>query len=280
MGNLILSAFSDEYATSFDEQLAAMCRLGIGQIELRHLDGKNISVLSKAEVLEAKQKLDSVGIGVSAIGSPLGKITLDADLDAHMKLAESVFETANIMGTKFVRIFSFYAPEGRDVAGMRDEVYHALERMLACANKYGVVLCHENEAKIYGDTPGRCREIMDYFGGEMKCVFDMGNFVLEGVSPYPEAYTLLKDYIAYFHIKDALGAGAIVPPGAGEAQIRQILCAHRQACTEDFFVSLEPHLQLFSGLNALLGRSFENPYQYEDAQSAFTDAVNKFRELI
>ena len=279
MGNLILSAFSDEYAESFDEQLAAMCRLGIRHIELRHLDGKNISVLSKAEVLEAKQKLDSVGISVSAIGSPLGKIALDGDLDAHMNLAESVFETANIMGTKFVRVFSFYAPEGKDIAAMRDEVFCALERMVACANKYGVVLCHENEARIYGDTPKRCREIMDHFGGEMKCVFDMGNFVLEGVSPYPEAYTHLKDYIAYFHIKDALFEGAIVPPGKGEAKIGEILAAHAADAKEPFFVSLEPHLQTFSGLNALVGRSFENPYQYEDAASAFTDAVEKLREV-
>ena len=152
--------------------------------------------------------------------------------------------------------------------------------MVKLASKYGVTLCHENEAKIYGESPKACREILDYFGGEMKCVFDMGNFVLEGVDPYPAAYELLKKDIAYFHIKDALAAGAIVPPGKGEAKIREILAAHREYAKEDFFVSLEPHLQLFSGLNALVGRSFENPYQYADAKSAFADAVTKLKELI
>jgi sugar phosphate isomerase/epimerase len=108
----------------------------------------------------------------------------------------------------------------------------------------------------------------------------MGNFVLENVDPYPEAYELLKKDIAYFHIKDALSAGAIVPPGKGEARIGEILSAHQRYAKDDFFVSLEPHLQLFSGLNALVGRSFENPYQYSDAQSAFTDAVRKFKEIL
>lgn len=280
MVDLKLSAFSDEYADGFAEQLSAMRDFGITHIELRHADKKNVSVLTADEVKEIKKMLDASGIGVSSIGSPLGKITLDGDMDAHLETARRVFETANTVGAKFVRMFSFYAPEGKEVTQMKGEVYDALEKLVLLARAHGVTLCHENEAKIYGDVPERCREIIDHFGGELKCVFDMGNFVLEGVDPYPAAYELLKKDIAYFHIKDALAAGAIVPPGKGEAKIREILAAHREYAKEDFFVSLEPHLQLFSGLNALVGRSFENPYQYADAKSAFADAVTKLKELI
>ena len=106
---------------------------------------------------------------------------------------------------------------------------------------------NENEAKIYGAAPDRCREIIDCFGGEIKCVFAMGNFVLEGVDTYSEAYGILQDSIAYFHIKDALYTGAIVPPGKSKACIKEILSEHGQYPKADFFVSLEPHLQLFGG---------------------------------
>ena len=279
MKNIILSAFSDEYATSFEEQLEGMRGFGIKYIELRHADGKNVSAMTVNEAKEAKKKLDSFGIGVSAIGSPLGKIALDGDMEAHLKTADRIFEIANIMETKFVRIFSFYAPAGKRITDMRDGVFAALERLVDLARKCGVTLCHENEANIYGDIPSRCREIADYFERDIKCVFDMGNFVLEGVAPYPEAYKLLRDKIAYFHIKDALSAGAIVPPGKGEAEIEKILAAHRAHSGENFFVSLEPHLQLFSGLNSLVGRGFDNPYKYDDQKSAFSDAVKKFKEL-
>jgi sugar phosphate isomerase/epimerase len=176
-------------------------------------------------------------------------------------------------------MFSFYAPAGKDVTDMKDEVFSALTRMLDAAREYGVILCHENEAKIYGDIPARCRELLDTFP-DLMCVFDMGNYVLEGVDPYPEAYRLQKDRIAYFHIKDALAAGAIVPPGCGEAKIAQILAEHKEYADCDFFVSLEPHLELFSGLNALVGRSFENPYKYPDAKTAFADASEKLKNLI
>lgn len=280
MSNLIISAFADEYSEFLEEQARGMAQLNIGHIELRGIDSKNISFLSANDVKEAKRTLNSFGICVSAIGSPIGKIKLDGDIKAHMDMARRIFEYANIMGTEYVRIFSFYAPDGKNIVDLRDEVFAVLSRIVLIAKEYGVTLCHENEAKIYGNVPSRCREIIDCFDGDIKCVFDMGNFVLEGIDPYPNAYETLKNDIAYFHIKDALFDGAIVPAGKGNAKIKQILSAQREYSKDDFFVSIEPHLQTFSGLNDLAGRAFENPYQYTDNKSAFEDAVIKFRELI
>ena len=279
MAKIMISAFADEYSDNFEEQLQGLNKLGITHIEIRHVNKKNISVLTKEEVLEVKELLDKYGIKVSAIGSPLGKIKLDGDIDGHIETAKRVYEYANILGAKFVRMFSFYAPAGKNILDMKDEAFAAVGRLIDASREYGVILCHENEAKIYGDIPARCRELLDVFP-DLACVYDMGNFVLEGVDPYPESYRLLKDRIAYFHIKDALSAGAIVPPGCGEAKIGEILAEHKEYADGDFFVSLEPHLELFSGLNALVGRSFENPYKYPDAQTAFTDAAEKLKKLI
>ena len=73
MGNVIISAFADEYADSFVEQLQGLSEFGIRNVELRHLDRKNISVLTEHEVKEAKRMLDDSGIRVSAMGSPSGR---------------------------------------------------------------------------------------------------------------------------------------------------------------------------------------------------------------
>ena len=227
MRSLKISAFADEYADSFEEQLTALNEFEIENIEIRFLNGKNISVLKRNEVTEAKKKLDAFGINVSAIGSPIGKIQLDGDINDHLETAKRIFESANIFDTRYIRVFSFYAPDGKDIADMKSEVLYYLEKFVVLAREYGITLCHENEAKIYGDTPNRCKELLDHFSGELKCVFDMGNFVLEGAEPYT-AYELLKEDIAYFHIKDALSQGAIVPAGKGEAKIKEILSAHRR----------------------------------------------------
>lgn len=279
MSEFKLSAFADEYAAATEEQLQGLATLGIGYIELRHLDGKNIAKLSEDKVRQVKSRLDHYGIRASAIGSPLGKIKLDGDMEGHLEDARRVFQAANLLGTPHVRMFSFYPPDGQDIATLREQVLEALERLISLAQAHGVVLCHENEARIYGNTPQRCYDLLSHFGGRLRCVFDMGNFVLEGVEPL-SAYKLLQPYIAYFHIKDALAAGAVVPPGCGDAKIREIITAHKSYADADFFVSLEPHLQTFSGLNALVGRGFDNPYKYPDPKTAFTDAVEKFRGLV
>ena len=280
MAKIILSAFADEYSNSFTEQLEALRSFGIGYVEVRGVDGKNISVLTPDDVREMKQKLDYYGIGVSAMGSPIGKIKLDGDVRGHFEMARRVFESANELGAKYVRMFSFYAPDGRNILDCKSEVFEHLSALRDLAREHGTVLCHENEAEIYGSVPERCLEIHNAFGGEIKTVFDMGNYVLEGVKPYPEAYGILRDTIAYFHIKDALYEGAIVPPGKGEASIKEILADHAGYAKDDFFVSVEPHLQLFSGLNALVGRKFDNPYKYNDQKEAFADAVNKLKEIL
>ena len=280
MAKIILSAFADEYSNSFTEQLEALRSFGIGYVEVRGVDGKNISVLTPDDVRGMKQKLDYYGIGVSAMGSPIGKIKLDGDVRGHFEMAKRVFESANELGAKYVRMFSFYAPDGRNILDCKSEVFEHLSALRDLAREHGAVLCHENEAEIYGNVPERCLEIHNAFGGEIKTVFDMGNYVLEGVKPYPEAYGMLRDTIAYFHIKDALYEGAIVPPGKGEASIKEILADHVGYAKDDFFVSVEPHLQLFSGLNALVGRKFDNPYKYNDQKEAFADAVNKLKEIL
>ena len=280
MVNLTLSAFADEYSASFDEQLAICKQLNIPAIELRFIDGKNVSTLTDEEVEVVAKKLEKAGVCVSAIGSPIGKICLGEDMDAHLRMAENVFAIANRVGTKYVRIFSFYLPKGKTREECRADVLFALERLITLADKYGVILCHENEARIYGESPDYCLDILQYFGGRLKAVFDMGNFVLDGHDPYPNAYTMLREYIAYFHIKDSLFAGAIVPPGRGEAKIKQILDDYRSTATQTTFVTLEPHLQTFDGLNALVGKSFDNPYKFENQQIAFRVAHEEFCKLL
>ncbi len=278
MNKLILSAFADEYADSLIEQCEALNKFGIEYIELRGVNGKNVSVLTESEVKEVKKVLDDFGIKVSSIGSPLGKIDINGDLNGHYETAKRVYETANILGAKNVRMFSFYSKE-MPFDKCKSEVYAGLEKLVGLSESAGLTLCHENEARIYGESPEKCFEIAEYFGGRIKCVFDMGNFVLDGYEPL-SAYKLLFDYIEYFHIKDAFYTGAIVPAGKGEAKIKEILDDYKLNGGKDAFITLEPHLQTFSGLNALVGKSFDNPYKYENQKAAFTDAVEKLKGLL
>ena len=198
---------------------------------------------------------------------------------AHLETAKRVFETAATLGAKYVRVFSFYKGDCISQEEFRGKATDNLSKIVSLAKDYRVLPCHENEAGIYGESPENCKELLETFGKNLGCVFDMGNFVLDGFSAY-SAYETLKDRITYFHIKDSLSAGAVVPPGKGEAQIKKILSDYKSYAAGDTFLTLEPHLQTFSGLNALVGKSFDNPFKYDNEIAAFTDAYEKFTELL
>ena len=85
--NFIFSAFADEITPDFDGQLAALKELGIPLLELRGVDGKSFVQLTDEEVDAVKAKLDAAGIGLSALGSPIGKMDADGDFDAHLASA-------------------------------------------------------------------------------------------------------------------------------------------------------------------------------------------------
>lgn len=279
MKKFFFSGFTDEFASAFDRQLIAIKAFDMDMLELRSADGVNVGAMTRQQVAGYAEKLHDAGIGVSAVGSPLGKVRLDSDLDAHMEQVKKICEFANVLSTDNVRVFSFYGSEDTPIRSSKNQVIDALGRMLDIADSFGVTLCHENEGEIYGELPHQCLELLEAFGGRLKCVYDMGNFVLQRVDAW-DGYTLLKPYIQYFHIKDALAAGAVVPPGKGEGQIRRIL--------EDFALehdrvlfTLEPHLQTFDGLNALVTeKAFTNPYQFPDCETAFTEAVKCIKGLI
>lgn len=247
-----ISGFSDEIAESTDIQFRVLDKLKIRYFEPRGIDGKNISQLSLEEAHALKEKMDRFGIKASSVGSPIGKVRLSESFEEHFQMFLHVLEIARILDTKYIRIFSFYHDGGSVWTDEeRAEVLRRLRRMISSAEEKGVVLLHENEKDIYGDTADRCADLMrELYGSHFKAVFDPANFVQCGEDT-GYAYELLKDYIAYMHIKDALYEdGRVVPAGMGEGKVEAILKALFER-GYDGYLSLEPHLGSFGGLTAL-----------------------------
>ncbi len=149
-------------------------------------------------------------------------------------------------------MFSFYIPDGK-YEEYRGEVLDRMGKMLEIGDEYGVRLCHENEKGIYGDIPERCLDIMTAFDGRYGCVFDPANFIQCGAEPFEHGFDLLKRYITYMHIKDAEPNGTIVPAGMGIGCVPETLAVINMLYSGDFVLTLEPHLRVFAGLEALEG---------------------------
>jgi sugar phosphate isomerase/epimerase len=240
---VVLSGFADEISPDLDEQLAVLRGESISHLELRSVWSTNVADLDDAQVARLRRQLDESGVQVSAIGSPIGKIGIDAPFEPERERLRRVADVAAELGTTIVRVFSFFIPQGRNPQGYRTEVIDRMAALAALAAERGLVLAHENEKEIYGDRPERCADIITtVHSPALRATFDAANFVQCGVHPHSEAYDLLRPYLSYVQIKDALSAtGEVVPAGQGDGQVRETLAALRDSGFTGY-LSLEPHL--------------------------------------
>ena len=280
MAKFILSAFADEASPMLDEQIKALQEEGVSLIELRGVDGKNVSNLTLEEAAAVKAKLDAAGIHLSALGSPYGKANLGVAFDEHLALFKHGLELCKVLDCKRIRMFSFYPAEGKSMADSREEVLRRLEIMVSLAEEAGVQLVHENEKGIYGDDTARNADLLNVFGDRLGFAFDPANFIQCGVNTL-EAYDALHDRITYMHIKDAfLSDGAVVCAGHGDGNVPEILRRLNAEREDEVILTVEPHLTVFKGLNDLQDEELKHHESYPDSRTAFHAAVQALKDIL
>ena len=273
-----LSAFADESSNSFVGQMDALKRNGISYLEIRNLDGKNVTELTTAEAKNLAHILGDNGLRVWSIGSPIGKIGINDDFAAHMDLYRHTLDVAGELGAANIRLFSFFMPKDRSPENYRTLVLERMEQFTLTAKEYGVTACHENEKGIYGDTAKRCLDIHRAVP-ELKAVFDPANFVQCGQNTL-ESWKMLCPYVHYMHIKDALPNGSVVPPGTGSGNVAQLIAMYKALGGQ--VLSLEPHLYEFVGLKNLEQEGEESvvgSMSFATAEEAFDYAAGTLKKL-
>ncbi|HCG02789.1 MAG TPA: xylose isomerase, partial [Chloroflexi bacterium] len=214
-----LSAFADEISPDLEEQIAVLHGEGIRWVELRAAWDTNVLDLSDAQLARIRQQFGEEGIGVSVIGSPLGKVPVDVPLEEELRRQDRAMEIAELFGTRLIRIFSFYPPAAfteQESTGYREAVLSKLREMAARAEARGVTLLHENDTDLYGDTIEHCLDVMNNVPSpSLKAAFDPANFIVSGEVPYPDAYDALHGWVTHVHVKDALPDRTVVAAGEG-----------------------------------------------------------------
>ena len=254
-----ISVFGDEIAPDLEDQLAALKEQSVPALELRSAWGVNVVDMDSEMVKRAHLLLRDAGTTVSAVGSPVGKVSIEDDFDSELERLRAAIAAARQLETTRIRVFSFFIPDG-GYAESRDEVLRRMSCLAREAEEHDVVLVHENESYIYGDNAERCRDLVESVGSPaLRIAFDPANFVQVGVKPYDEAWPLLAPHVAHFHVKDAVAVdreggppyparadelqlmASVRPAGEGEGQLAELLRALDKQDYRGFLV-VEPHL--------------------------------------
>lgn len=267
-----LTGFADEISPELDEQLDTLAQESMNFMELRSVWNTNVLDLSDGELEKIRSATTERGVEISSIGSPIGKVAITDPFAPHLERFRRALHAAMVMNAPYVRVFSFFIPEGKEPDLYRDEVLERMGAMASEAEGAGITLLHENEKEIYGDVPSRCLDILEGVDSHaLRAAWDAANFVQCGIQhPYTEGYDSLRPYIEYVHVKDALAdSGQVVPAGDGAGEIPQTLAALRASGFDGFF-SLEPHLA-----SAGTYSGFSGPELFRKAAGAFKDQLRQ-----
>jgi len=241
----IISAFADEIDPDPQVQMDVLEANGVKYIDLRGAYGENVMKFSQQRCADLKKMFDDRGFRIACIGSPIGKIRLDEDLETHFDDFKHAVDLAEFFDSKYIRIFSFYPPQGESVAKYRGQVVDRLGQMVDYTADRNVILALENESNLFGAYPEGCAYLFAALPSDkLVGAFDPANFVCMNVQEvYKTCWLPLRDFIGYFHIKDFIYGEKehAVPAGEGDGNLPEIL---KDAASRgyDGFLTLEPHL--------------------------------------
>jgi sugar phosphate isomerase/epimerase len=256
-----LSGFGDEIDTDPEVQVAVLQAVGASAIEVRSAWDVNVVELGADRLDQLRQLFERRGQTVSAIASPIGKVDVEAPIEGELARLDRAIDAAHRLGTRYIRVFSFYRQADRSPESVRDAVLARMSALADRARREDVVLLHENEKEIYGDIPARVLDLVESVGSDhLGLAWDSANFVQCGVRPHTDGWAMLHPFVEYVQVKDALAeSGRVVPAGQGDGELPATLTALRDANYSGYF-SLEPHLShagRFGGFSgpALFGRA-------------------------
>ena len=249
-----ISAFADEISPDPREQIAVLKACGVWHIEFRSIHKTNVLALPDEQIREFKKLLDGEGFKLSAIGSPVGKYPVDQPFEPHLDRFKRAMELCGVFGTQNIRVFSYYPPGNDPIfdpanwPAHRDEVMRRMGVKAELAQKAGVVLFHENEHRIYGDSPERVLDLLATVNSPaLRATYDAANYVFGGFDPIA-GWEKTKPYTVHFHIKDwrrnwrEAGTEYGVLAGSGDGQIAHGI---RDAVKLGYkgYAVMEPHLR-------------------------------------
>lgn len=135
MSNFILSAFADEIDENLKIQMDVLEEFGISHIEMRGVNGRNLTQHSIDEVKEIKRQLDDRGFRISAIGSPIGKIKITDPFFTPPGSFQTYHGNCQYTGNKVYQDIQLFYSQGLRSTGVQERGYRPSWQVYGCRQR-------------------------------------------------------------------------------------------------------------------------------------------------
>lgn len=242
---MFFTGISDEANWDIQKQIAAHRQLGWKSLELRVVNGKNLTDVDDTTFNQVVAAVEEAGMSVCCFASQLANWGRPITGDFAVDLTEMrrAIPRMQRLGTKFIRCMS-YPNDGLSEVAWRDEVVRRLRELAKMAEDGGVIMVHENCNGWGGESPENSLELLERIGSPaFKLVFDTGNPFMHNQDSLAFLQGVI-DHVIHVHIKDGYRDGEnnkFSYPGEGSSQVEaciRLLLAHGY----DGGYSIEPHI--------------------------------------
>lgn len=246
---MFLTGIADEAGKDIDTQIRAHRELGWSHIELRNIDGVNLTGLTDEAFDGVCDKLEQAGIRVSCFASAIANWArpITCDPQGDIDDLERAIPRMHRLGTPYIRVMSYPNDSNDPVAesAWRTETIRRMRELSRIAEDGGVTLVHENCSGWGGlSAENSCILLEEVASPALKLVYDTGNPVSYGQDAW-HYYQTVREDIVYVHIKDGKrtpdGKTVYAFCGEGEGRVRETI-ADLLSRGYDGGFSIEPHL--------------------------------------
>jgi len=251
--DLTICLITDEVSPSLDEGLAFAREEGIGTIDLRVIDGRNVLALSRGDLADAARRVRAAGLSVSCICTPLlkwsppGRIARTEGDQFGFALGDrpprdvyaEAFVAADILGARNVRVFSYLAYDDYRLDDLREPI----DDLLLLAEKFDMKVHVENEGvcNIAGLAELEAL-VTTYRHPRLRALPDIANAYRASTPPSAADLARLMPFTDMLHIKDyANAARRFVAVGEGDIPIETLLAATLPARDAPLSLTIETH---------------------------------------
>ena len=261
---MYFSGFADEAGASIDVQIKATKEAGWKYIELRNIDGVNITDITDEAFDTVCQKLADAGIQVNAFGSNVanwGKSPFsEKDFERSCEELKRAVPRMKALGVPYLRAMSFKAAGTPITLENSASILEKVKKLVEICEDNGIVYCHENCMNYFSQSYELIARLSDAIPSKsFAFLYDSGNQVYKdnkmGTEPFEKQtawgmYQAMKDRIVHVHIKDGVPVrdektGAYTDKftfaGEGNADVPRIL-RDLKASGYDGGYSIEPHM--------------------------------------
>jgi sugar phosphate isomerase/epimerase len=245
---MFFSGISDESGQSIAVQIKAHRELAWKHLEIRMVDGQNLTALSDDAFAAVRDAILAAGMTVSCFASAIANwarpITCDPSID--IEDLKRAIPRMHAFKTPFIRVMSYPNDKDHPLSHpeWRKEAIRRMKLLAKIAEDGGVILAHENCSGWGGLSAENSNVLLGEVNSPaLKVVFDTGNPVTYRQNSW-DYYKAVYNDIVYVHIKDARivdGHEVYTYCGEGDGCVREIVGDLLSKGYDGGF-SIEPHL--------------------------------------